>query len=63
MNLGGITKARETPPKAEVFELSQNYIPALMTFPGAPGSPKKTKRAKDELFWGRSVTNSISLSY
>lgn len=52
MNLGGITKKRENPSKAEVFELSQHYIPALMTFPGAPGSPKKTKRQKMHFFWG-----------
>lgn len=46
MNLGDITKNRENPSKAELFKLSQHYIPALMTFPGAPGSPMKRKRKK-----------------
>jgi len=44
MNLEGITKKPENYPKVEVFELSQQYVPALMTLPGAPGSPKKRKR-------------------
>lgn len=55
MNLESITKNRENPPKAEVFDLSQHYIPALMTFPGAPGSPMKRKRQRWTSFLGEDL--------
>jgi len=56
MNLGGITKNRDNSPKAQVFELSKHYLPALITFPGAPGSPMKRKRKKINFSFGQDLS-------